>query len=74
MPAYNYSHYVYINNNFDAPKEHHKQFILNQEPDVYITSQSNLMNEIFTLIPKFFVNKMFKKMDVKHIKVVAQLS
>ena len=62
MIDYTYSHYVYLNNSIDAHKEHHNNFILNQEPIFYITSLSNLMDEKFTLLPKLFVDKM-KKMD-----------
>ena len=57
MPAYTYGDYFYFNNNIDAPKEHHNQFILNQEPDFYITSLSNFMDETLTLLPKFFLIK-----------------
>ena len=60
MPAYTYGDYVYFNKNIDAPKEHHNQFILNQEPDFYITSLSNFMDETLKLLPKLFVNKMVK--------------
>ena len=70
MPAYAYGGYVYINNNIDAPNEHHNKLILNQEPAFYITLISNFMDKTLTLLPKLFINKM----DGKHIKVVAQLS
>ena len=60
-PAYTYGEYVYFNKNIDAPKEYHNQFILNQEPYLYITSLSNLMDETLTLFTKLFVNKMVKK-------------
>ena len=60
MPYYTYADYVYFNNIVDAPKEHHNQFILNQEPYFYITSLSKLMDETWTLLPKLFVNKMVK--------------
>ena len=43
-----------------APKEHHNKLILNQEPDFYITSLSNLMDETLTLLPNLFVDKMVK--------------
>ena len=36
MKAYTYVDYVYFNNIIDAPKEHHNQYIFNQEPDFYI--------------------------------------
>ena len=60
MPDYNYGDYVYFNNNIDAPKEHHNKFISNQEPDFYIKSLSNLMDETLTLLPMLFVNKVVK--------------
>ena len=60
MPDYTYGDYVCFNNNIDAPKEHHNQFILNQEPYFYITSLSNLMDDTLTLLPRLFFNKMVK--------------
>ena len=48
MPSYIYGEYVYIINSIDAPKQHHNQLILNQEPDLYITALSKLMDETFT--------------------------
>ena len=38
MPDYTCGDYIYLNNNIDAPKEHHNQLILNQETDFYIKS------------------------------------
>ena len=73
MPAYTYGSYVYFNNNIDAPKEHHNKFILNQEPDYYITPLSNLMDEILALLPKLFVNKM-AKMDEQTYKSCVSVS
>ena len=58
MPDFTYGGYVYLNKNIDAPMEHHNQFLLNQEPDFYITSLSNLMNETLTLLHELFFNKM----------------
>ena len=58
MPAYTYGYYVYFNKIIDSHKVHHNQFILNQEPYLYITSLSNLMDEIFLFLPKLFVDKM----------------
>ena len=72
MPAYTYGNYVYLNNSIDAPKENHNQLILGQEPNFYITSLSNLMDETLKLLPKLFVNKMIKKWTKSQIKVVAQ--
>ena len=60
MTDYTYGHYVYFNNIIDSPKDHN-QFILNQEPDFYITSLFNFMDETFTLLPELFVDKMIKK-------------
>ena len=58
MPACTYSDYVYFNDNIDALKEHHNQLILNQEPDFYITSLSNLMDDTLTFLTKLFFNTM----------------
>ena len=57
MVSYTYGDYVYFSNNIDAPKEHHNQLILNQEPYFYITSLSNLMEATLTLLPKIFLIK-----------------
>ena len=72
MPDYAYGEYVYLNNIIGAPEEHHNQFIQNQEPDFYIISLSNLMDETLTLLLKLFVNKIKKLMN-KHIRVMDQL-
>ena len=74
MPYYTYGYCVYFNNNIDAPREHHNQFILNQGQDFYITSLSNLMDGILKLLPKLFVNKVIKMCMKVHVKVVAWLS
>ena len=42
---YTYADYVYINNIYDTPKEHHIHSILKTHPDIYITSLSKLMDE-----------------------------
>ena len=60
MPAYTYGYNVYFNNIIDSTWEHHNQFILNQEPDFYVTSLSNFMYETFTLLSELFVDKMVK--------------
>ena len=57
MPYYPYGDYVYINNENDAPEEHHVQPILKIKPDIYITSLSKLMYESFKDFPKLFVDK-----------------
>ena len=74
MPDYTYSDYVYFNSNINTTKKHHNHFILNQKPDFYITSLSKFIDDIFTLLPKLFFDKMIKKWMNSHIKVVAQLS
>ena len=66
MPAYTYGDYVYFNNSTDAPKEHHNQLILNQEPDFYTTSLSNLMDETLTLLTKLFFNKRIKMDELSY--------
>ena len=63
MPTSSYGNYVYFKNSIDAPKQNNNKFILNQEPDFYITSLSNLMDETLTLVPNLFVNKMVKMDD-----------
>ena len=35
MPYYNCGDYVYFISIIDSPKEHHNQFILDEEPDLY---------------------------------------
>ena len=44
MPYYTYGDYVYINNKYYAPEEHHIQPILKTHSDIYITSFSKLMD------------------------------
>ena len=60
MTDYTYGNYVYFNKINNAPKEHHKIFILNHEPNFYITSLSKLMYDTFTSLPKLFVDEMIK--------------
>ena len=60
MLYYTDGDYVYLNNNIDAPKEHHNQLTLNQELDFYITLLPNLIDETLTLFTNLFVNKMEK--------------
>ena len=57
IPAYTYCDYVHLNNSIDAPKYHHNNFILNQEPFFYITSLSKLVDDTFTLLPHLYVDK-----------------
>ena len=57
MPAYTYGDYVYFNKNIDAPKEHHNQFILNQELDFYIISPSKSMDETLTFFLSYLIIK-----------------
>ena len=57
MPDYTYGDYVYLNKIVLSPNKHHNQFILNKEPDFYITALSNLMDETLTLLPKVFLIK-----------------
>ena len=63
ITAYTYGDYVYFNNSIDEPKEHHNNFILNQEPDVYMTSLSKFMDDTFTFMPKLFVDKIIYIFD-----------
>ena len=63
-----------LNKNVDTPKEHPNNFILNQKLDVYITSLSKLMNDIFTSLPNLSVYEMIKEWMSSDIKFVAQLS
>ena len=46
MLSYIYGDYVYFNKNIDSPNKHHNRFMLTQIPGFYITSPSNLMNEL----------------------------
>ena len=72
MPSYTYGDYVYINNKYDAPEEHHIQSILKTHPDIYITSLSKLMDESLQYLPKLFVDKMIKYWMFEYVKVVSQ--
>ena len=36
IPAYNYGDYVYLNNENDAPEEHHIQSILKTKTNIFI--------------------------------------
>ena len=74
MPSYKYGDYVYINNIYDAPKEHHIHSIFKTYPDIYMTSLSKLMDESFQDLPKLFVDKMIKTWMFEYVKVVSQLS
>ena len=60
MPDYIYCDYIYFNNSIDAPKEHNNNLILNQEPNLYITSLQKLMDDTFTSLPKLFFDYMIK--------------
>ena len=60
MPYSTHGDYVYINNIYDAPEEHHIHSILKTHPDIYITSLSKLMDESFQYLPELFVDKMIK--------------
>ena len=39
MPDFTCGDYVYLKDNDELPKNHHKNFILNQEPEFNITSK-----------------------------------
>ena len=60
MPAYTYGDYVYLNNENDAPKEHHIKSISKTKTNNYITSLSKLMDEILKYLPRLFIDKMIK--------------
>ena len=47
MAIYTYGDYVYFRNMTDITNEHHIHLILNQIQDIYITSPSKFMDEIF---------------------------
>ena len=74
IPSYTYRYYVYINNTYDAPKEHHVQQILKTHPDIYITSLPKLMDESLQYFPKLFVDKRIQIWMFENVKVVYQLS
>ena len=71
MPSYTYGGYVYINNIYDAPEEHHINSILNTHPDIYITSLSKLMDESLQDFHKLFVDKMTKTWMFECVKCVS---
>ena len=60
MPSNTYGDYVYFDNNFDTPKEHHNNFILNHKPGFNMRSLSKLIDDTFTSLPKLFVDEMIK--------------
>ena len=74
MPYYTYVEYVYINNQQDAPEEHHIQWILKTQLDTYITSLSKLMEELLKNLPNLFVDEMIKEYMCEYVKVVSHLS
>ena len=47
MADFTYGDYVKFNNITDIPNEHHHHSMLNQISDVYITSLSKLIDDIF---------------------------
>ena len=53
VPGYTYGDYVYFNNSFDEPKKHHIHFILNHNPNFYITSLSKFIDDTFTSLPNY---------------------
>ena len=56
-PSYTYGDYIYFNNSIDALRKDHNQFTFNHEPEFYITSLSNLMDETLKLLPELFLIK-----------------
>ena len=60
MPYYTYGDYLYINNENNAPEEHHIQSILKTKSGIYITSLSKLMGETLKYLPSLFVDKIIK--------------
>ena len=47
MEAYNWGDCGFFDKMNDTPNEHQNNFILNQIPDLYITSMFKLMDDIF---------------------------
>ena len=47
MADYNFGDCVYFKNITDIPNENHNHFTLDQISDMYITSPSKFMDEIF---------------------------
>ena len=60
MTYYTYGDYVYINNIYDAPEEHHIHSILKTHPYIYITSLSKLMDESLQDLPELSFDIMIK--------------
>ena len=50
--------YVYLKENDEIPKNHHKNLIMKQEPDFIITSQMRLLETKLKILPDIFVKKM----------------
>ena len=58
MADYAYGDYVYFKNMTDIPDQNNNNFILNKIPDMYITSPSKFMNEIFESFTNLYVDRM----------------
>ena len=71
---FTYGDYVYINNENNAPEEHHIQSILKTKSDIYITSLQKLMNESLKYLTKLFVGKIIKEWMFEYVKFVSHIS
>ena len=63
-----------INNENNAPEEHHIQSILKTQPHIYITLFSKLMDGTLEYLPKLFADIIVKEWMFEHVKVVSHLS
>ena len=52
LPDYTSGYYVYFWKYRDQPESHHSIFVLNQVPDMYITSPLNFLAETFVSLSK----------------------
>ena len=61
MPDFTWCDYVNLKENDELPKNNHKNFILNQEPEYTttspITSPMRLLEENLKMLPRMFVFK-----------------
>ena len=74
MADHTYSDYIYFKNMTDTPNKQNTHFILNQIPDLHITSPFKLMDGIYESLPKLLVVKMLKTLMKSHVQILAHLS
>ena len=74
MPECTCGDYVYLKDNYEISKNHHKNFIMKQEPDFNITSQMRFMEKKLKMLPGIFVKNMIVPWIEENVQFFAQLS